>query len=241
MRAALLAAALLAPLPAAADGCVVGDVVDGDTFVCTDGRTVRLAGLRAPKPAAWEKDAAVADQARAGLARLLRGQTVAWETAALDRHGRLRAQATRADGLWLQGEMLRQGLAMVDTQRDCRDRAAELLAVEAEARAAGRGLWTVRRYQVQASDAVRGGAFRIVEGRVRLAVKRDGVVYLNFGEDWRQDFTLRLGGDAVDSFTAAGLDPLSLQGRRLRMRGWVEWRNGPQMEPDHAEQVEVLD
>jgi hypothetical protein len=29
-------------------------------------------------------------------------------------------------------------------------------------------------------------------------------------------------------------------GKRVRVRGWIEWRNGPMIEVSHAEQVEVL-
>ncbi len=236
-----LAMVLVMTGPAAADGCRIAGIADGDTLACDDGRRLRLAGLRVPKPAAWETDASFAATARAGLSALALGRAVVWSVAVPDRHGRLRAQLRRDDGVWLQGEMLRQGLAMVETQRDSRDEAAALLRLEAEARTAGLGLWTSRRYQVQSPESVRTGGWRIVEGRVLQAVKRNGVVYLNFGADWHKDFTVRLTGDGLRACAAAGLDPLALENHRIRVRGWVEWRNGPDIEPDHAEQIEPLD
>jgi micrococcal nuclease len=39
---------------------------------------------------------------------------------------------------------------------------------------------------------------------------------------------------------AAGLDPHSLAGKQVRVRGWVEWRNGPMIRADHREQIELL-
>lgn len=240
----LIAAALLLLLAgsaAAADSCAVADVPDGNTVACADGRLLRLAGLRAPKPAAWQKGAAFAESSRQGLTELLHGRAVTWDQAVADRHGRLRVQLRRDDGLWLQAELLRRGLAMVETQSDCAGQAAELLGLEAAARAAGRGLWALDRYRVQPADAVRTDDFRIVEGRVAEVARHDGVAYVNFGRDWRRDFTLRLDKASAERFAAAGLPPESLAGRRLRVRGWVAWRNGPQMEPDHPEQIELLD
>ena len=40
---------------------------------------------------------------------------------------------------------------------------------------------------------------------------------------------------------AAGLDLMSLPGRRIRVRGWVEWWNGPMIEISHPQEIEVSD
>ena len=40
--------------------------------------------------------------------------------------------------------------------------------------------------------------------------------------------------------TAAGIDPLGLQGRLLRARGWLEDYNGPSLELTHAVWLEIL-
>lgn len=234
----MVAVFLLLPLadPAAADTCRVAEVPAGDTMVCGDGRFVRLAGLRAPKPAAWERGAAFTEASRDGLAQLLRGRSVTWETAVPDRHGRLRARVLRDDGLDVREEVLRRGLAMVETQPECRDGAEGLLRLEMAARTAGRGLWALSRYRVQPAQSVQPHGWRIVEGQVQAIARRGSVVYVNFGQDWRTDFTLRLTGAVLDA-----VDADSLPGRRLRVRGWVGWRSGPQMEPDHAESIEILE
>jgi hypothetical protein len=43
-----------------------------------------------------------------------------------------------------------------------------------------------------------------------------------------------------EAFKAAGIDPKALAGKKLRVRGWVEWRNGPMIHATHAEQIELL-
>ena len=41
-------------------------------------------------------------------------------------------------------------------------------------------------------------------------------------------------------FRRAGLDPLALEGRWLRVRGWLKKWNGPMIEATHPEQIELL-
>ncbi|MDX1711308.1 MAG: hypothetical protein R3316_09250 [Rhodovibrionaceae bacterium] len=67
-----------------------------------------------------------------------------------------------------------------------------------------------------------------------------GRVYLNYGEDWRRDFTVTLDRKTAARFRDEGIDPLAYEGRRLRVRGWVKSFNGPMIEVTHPEQIEVL-
>jgi micrococcal nuclease len=43
-----------------------------------------------------------------------------------------------------------------------------------------------------------------------------------------------------DTLKAAGVDSKALAGKKLRVRGWVEWRNGPMIHVTHVEQIEIL-
>ena len=43
------------------------------------------------------------------------------------------------------------------------------------------------------------------------------------------------------SLSAAGLAPKALENRRVRVRGWVEERNGPRIEAASPEQIEIAD
>jgi hypothetical protein len=47
-------------------------------------------------------------------------------------------------------------------------------------------------------------------------------------------------GKARQLFSAAGMDPLALKGRRVRIRGWLESRDGPFVELVSPGQIEVL-
>lgn len=117
-----------------------------------------------------------------------------------------------------------------------------LLAIEAEARAAKRGLWGEWRYRVFDAENADGavGAFNLVDGTVLTAVSRSGRLYLNFGADYRTDFTATAKPSAARKWAKSGTDLASLAGARLRVRGYVSRINGPSIEITHVRQVEVL-
>ena len=80
----------------------------------------------------------------------------------------------------------------------------------------------------------------MVAGRVVDAVRIKSRIYLNFGDDWRDDFTVTLDARARSLFEQSGRDPLTLKGRTVRVRGWLRQRNGPMIEATHPEQIEVV-
>jgi hypothetical protein len=45
---------------------------------------------------------------------------------------------------------------------------------------------------------------------------------------------------ALRLFAEDGIDPLVLDGALIRVRGWVDDRDGPRIEITHPEQIEVL-
>lgn len=239
--------ATAAPL---ADGgqAVVAAVVDGDTVILDDRRQVRLPGLQAPKIALGRKgfrDWPLGTQSKAALAAMIEGRqvTLRYGGAREDRHGRVLAHLYRDDGTWVQGEMLRTGMARMYTFPDNRALTDAMRRMESEARAARRGIWADPFYAVRRpEDTGRDiGTFQVVEGKIVDVSLVKGVAYLNFGADWRTDFTVRIGKTALKVFKAAGVDPLEWAGRRIEVRGWIDKRNGPMISASHPEQIDLLD
>jgi endonuclease YncB( thermonuclease family) len=248
LRAFVFLVVLTGTMPAGAEPVAQGHVVavtDGDTVTLKGGAEVRLVGIQAPKLPlgragfpAWP----LADQAKAAAEALCLGQDVrlSYGGREVDRYGRLLAHVTTAAGTWVQGEMLARGLARVYTFADNRARAAELLAVEARARAARRGIWADPFYAVRRADTPENipvGRFELIEGRVRAAATVKGRGYLNFGPDRHTDFTATVAPRAMKLFG----DFDAYRARTVRVRGWVERRDGPMIEATHPEQIEVLD
>jgi len=214
-------------------------VPDGRTVALADGTVLRLSALDVPA-GRWR------DIARAALAELLQGRSVRpARLAPPDRYRRVPVQLQRDDSAWVQAALLGRGLARVDAAgADPAAALASLLAVEAEARAAGRGLWGDPGLAVRPAESLGRGdldRFQIVEGQVLQATLVRGRAYLNFGTDPRQDFTVTAEPELVRRLEASGQDLVTLQGRRIRVRGWLDWSGGPRIALIRIEQIERLD
>lgn len=225
----------------------VVEVIDGDTLKLADRREVRLVGIQAPKLPLGRRNFTpwpLAEESRAALVRLADGKILklSYGGASSDRHGRVLAHLTDESGRFIQAEMLRQGMARLYSFADNRARLDELFAAEREARAANRGIWALPYYRIRTPETISGDldSFQLVEGKVVRAAAAGGRIYLNFGADPKTDFTAVIQPGAGKSFAAIGLDPLSLTGRAIRVRGWIENRNGPLIQVTHPEQIELL-
>ena len=81
-----------------------------------------------------------------------------------------------------------------------------------------------------------------MEGRIIEATRlRSGRTYLNFGTDYRTDFTVMFDAEDEALFDAAGITAETLETRRVRVRGWIEDENGPMIRIDHPDRIELLD
>jgi micrococcal nuclease len=83
-------------------------------------------------------------------------------------------------------------------------------------------------------------SYQLIEGTVHAVGEGHKWIYVNFAEDWRHDFTIAIARKDLAAFETAGLDLERLPGKRVRVRGWVEWWNGPMIAATHPEQIEVL-
>ncbi len=239
-----------AELPVIASG-IVTDVIDG-AVVRMEGIDVdvRLVSIQAPKlPKGREGFVTwpLAFEAREALAAFVKGKAVTLHAGATprDRNGRYLAHVVREDGLWVQQDLLKNGWARVYTFADNRRFADALYAAEREARAGGRGIWADPYYALRAPDPAALdkdiGTFQVVEGVVLDAALVRGRTYLNFGEDYRTDFTATIPPDAAAVFRRSDFDPLSLEGKTIRVRGYLRDYNGPTMDITHPEQIDVGD
>lgn len=210
-------------------------VKDGGTLALDDGRSIKLAAIHVPRSQAAE----IALYALLGGGDL-RVLPIVDHT---DRYGRQRAHVFAADGRWAQAFLVAQGLARVDTQSDERLGAADLLALEAAARTAQRGLWNRPEYRVRTVDEAGRliDTFQIIEGRVARVERRGGRTKIVFGEDTSREFGVVIAPAARRLFNQVGLDLRSLDGKLLRVRGWIKYRNGAFIDISHPEQIERLE
>lgn len=116
-------------------------VIDGDTFVTTDGRKIRMIGINTPEVGRPFKQ-----EAADALKELIWGADVTLEydgpkAKAVGRYKRTLAYV-HAKGVFVTGEIVRRGLAYVYLYPDTKSHNEELIAYQREARAAKRYLWS---------------------------------------------------------------------------------------------------
>ena len=243
-------AGAVALCPAAGDvSATVASVHDGATFALADGTVVALAGIDPPRrPLGLAADAPwpIGDVARQGLATALAkgAVTLAWSGAAMDRYGRRRAYVF-AGGESVAMALLRQGLAQVRWREGEADCFGAFVAVEDPAIEAGLGLWSLPEFRPMAANdpslAAENGLYRLVEGRVESIGDGSRMTFLDFGRNFRRDFTVMVPQAVAAEMAGAGQPADTLAGRFVRVRGVIEENGGPAVRLNDAAELEVID
>ena len=229
---------LFLPVPTwAEEGAFVQRVLSGDSLVLKDGRTVRLAGIKVP--------AKTQEAARRFLETKVENKPVLLEKTTEDRYGRLAAAVFTTDGVHntdLQETLLSEGLAFLYPPTGDEPNLDFLLKKESQARQENRGLWTDPAYaDIMAEEASKAlGHFAFVRGKILAASRVKNKVYLNFGSDWHTSFTLEIAAHDLRAFKKAGIDPLELAGKTVRVRGGVQSRPGPVIFLTNPAPLEIL-
>lgn len=274
MRSATLKRAFLAfALLLAACGPQLGDLergedgrvvraFSGDTLLLENGERVFLAEIDAPT-----RDQPYAAQSQGELEALALHRTVRLAYGGARRWvGRPRegdtepppeaaiahvfVQSEGGGWFWLQHELVSRGAAFVRPRANNNARAAELIAIEAQARRAERGLWGQRDYRPLSAGAaaelaraanincLRGDApYHILETRIsdaRVFERR-----ASLAADGDIPFSIVVFGESFANWNGPALTTLT--GARIRVRGSLGvYRDEPQLCLDDASQLEIL-
>lgn len=226
----------------------VSVIIDPLTFVGKSGTVYQLSGLDCP--GLLDGDTAPALAAQKRLSELLLGKDIKLfgtkkeNTGRTNRLGHHLVQVVKVqDQIWVQGQLLSEGLVRVRTTASNPEMAAALLAAEQSARSKKIGLWGQTSYRIRSSEDTADSlnSFQLIEGTVKRTAIKTNTIFVNFGEDWQTDFTIGIPSTTRRLFARQNIDPLQLTGRHIRVRGWVRYYNGPYIEIDHPEQIELLD
>jgi Staphylococcal nuclease homologue len=222
---------------------IVTGIIDARTLMLDGGRQARLSAIEVetgnPEPLPSQ-----------GLRSLVGREVVLRRSGPeRDRYGRLLVHLFVPDPQserWIQADLVAQGEARVAARVGDRGCARELLAREKAAREAKLGVWSASESAIMPADdparlLANRGRFGIVEGKVVSVRESGNTIFVNFGRRWTQDFVMTLTKRNERAFAAAGVAPFRLQGRRVRVRGFIEQRGGPWIEAARPEQIEVLE
>jgi hypothetical protein len=103
------------------------------------------------------------------------------------------------------------------------------------------GLWRLPIYAVRRPDGLTArdtGGFVLVEGRVLSIAPTHEATYLDFAEDWHHGFTVRIPRALLQR--ADGFDPATLEGRQVRVRGWLAYEGRPILDLADPSALELL-
>jgi micrococcal nuclease len=218
------------------------------SFLGKDGNLYSLTGIDVPDSA--DQTSELPKTALMRLTKLIEGKEIKTFVTQKDDRGRINRLGERLihavepkGKIWIEGQLLSEGLARVRTTPDTPEMAKPLLAIEEKARNAGIGLWRLEEFQLLTPKAAVGkeNAFHLVEGTVESVASLRNVTFVNFGPDWKTDFTIGLTPAMRKQLARRNFDPMKLQGKTVRVRGWVRSYNGPYIEPTHPEQIEIVE
>lgn len=146
--------------PVSPDSTLVDQLIDGNTVVLAGGVTVRLVGVRAPETGVTDGKPAECFGAEAAhqLRSLLPpGSSVrlAYDTVWIDRSGHTLAYLYRLpDSLFVNAALIRGGYARAAAASSNQLHGYEFVALQRQARRAGRGLWSACAVTPSTSAAV---------------------------------------------------------------------------------------
>ncbi len=232
---------------------VIG-ILDGKTVRLEDGSILSLKGIQTAEMSDTGTEPGASSRpdhkAHLSLKQLVLGRAITLRSGKprRDRHNRILAHVfTTKDGtrLWIQGELVRSGLAMANPGPHRHNCSQMLLTLEQNARENDRGHWADRSFRIYRAWQTRAIAsreqtFQLVEGRIRRVSRLRNKFYLNFGRDWKTDFTIVVGRRVARQLHWRGSEFKKLKGKKVRVRGWIEFNRGPLIRLAHPHDLEIL-
>lgn len=161
----------------------------------------------------------------------------------VDRYGRLPVHLFQKDQ-WLQGKLLSKGraLAYPTTAKLACQRA--LLDAETKNTAKRENYWRDKGVEIRAtaldSLSEKLGHFVLVTGLVRSVGDRKRRLYLNFGENWAQDFTVSVAKQGAGKFKGSLNFLTKLKGKHVQVRGVLEDNRGPLIRVINEIQIQII-
>ncbi|MEA3329037.1 MAG: thermonuclease family protein [Candidatus Omnitrophota bacterium] len=226
----------------------VSKVIDGDTIELSNGKTVRYIGIDTPelrerKGSIWVyKPEEYGLQAEEANKKLVEGKkvTLEFDIVKTDKYGRWLAYVF-VDNKMVNQELLRLGYAVLYTYPPNVKYVEKLVAAQQEARQKKRGFW--KSYEIITHQEAAGhiGEFYTVRGRVTSTFASKKVVFLNFGRDWHEDFTVAIFKSNLGLFEDKAIDPVVFyKNKQIEVTGKIKFYNGPEIIINHPSQIKVI-
>ena len=225
------------------------EVIDGDTVKLSSGRLLRYIGLDTPEvrvkkngkfeyaPQPFSLEATEYNR------KLVEGKSirVEFDVVKKDKYGRLLGYCFVGD-VFVNAELIKQGYATVYTWPPNVKYVDTFVALGKQARVNKKGLWYDFKTIGHSQAHLHINKVKAVRGEVVNTHKSKKCVYLNFGKNWRTDFTVVIFNDALTSFAKKGIDPVVFyKNKKVEVVGRIKEYNGPEIIVNSPSQIEVIE
>jgi len=226
----------------------VVEVIDGDTVKLSNGRFLRYIGLDTPEVRIKDKDGdfkyrpqPFSLEAKEFNRKLVEGKLVRieFDIEKTDRYGRLLGYCF-VDKTFVNARLIEEGYAVLYTFPPNVKHTDSFVESQKKAQKKKKGLWGSFAIidHTQANQYI--NQVRSVEGRVMSTYKSKKCIYLNFGRDYKKDFTVVIFNNTLDFFNRKGVDPVSFYtGKKIRVMGRIREYNGPEIIVNSPYEIEV--
>ncbi len=227
----------------------VSEVIDGDTVKLSNGERLRYIGIDTPEVRTKKGRQFIYDpqpfalEAKEYNRKLVEGKAVRVEldVEKYDKYGRLLGYCFLGD-TFVNAKLIEEGLAVLYTYPPNVKYVDKFVNVQKQARLNKKGLWGSYEVIDQAQAAKFIGQIRTVRGRVLSTYQSSKCVFLNFGSDYKSDFTVVIFNNALAAFSRQGINPITFyRGKEVEVSGRIREYNGPEIIVNTPNELQVLD
>ena len=226
----------------------VDTVIDPLTIIMKDGKIIRLPSLDIPE-LVYPEPGYISVKSKNELEKLLPPGTEVILYQKLNAKndnqnsmGHIFAHLETKNGkIWVNGHLIQNGLARVAPSQTHNLLSDEMYKLEQNAREKEQNIWDENAYPIlNVADAPTAkGQFAIIEGTINSITSINNNVYWHFVSDKRNGFYVLIKPKVRKLLSRTGINPLSLQGHKIRIRGVVHEENGAFIELIHPAVLEL--
>ncbi len=224
------------------------EVIDGDTVKLSNGKLLRYIGIDTPE-VNIKKDnrfqyspQPYSLEAKEYNRHLVEGKVVKveFDLNKYDKYGRLLGYCFVED-IFVNAKLIEEGYAVLYTYPPNVKYADLFVNLQNQARDKKKGLWASYSL-IEASEAhLYINQIRRVRGKVLSTYESDKCVYLNFGRDYKSDFTVVIFKNSLSAFQSININPVdSYRGKTVEVTGRIKEYNGPEIIVNSPYEIEVV-
>ncbi|MBU2102314.1 MAG: thermonuclease family protein [Candidatus Omnitrophota bacterium] len=224
------------------------EVIDGDTIKLADGKLLRYIGIDTPETRIKKGNRFIyspqpgAVEATTFNKSLVSGKKVRieFDVQKTDKYGRLLGYCYVGD-TFVNARLIEEGYAVLLTYPPNVKYADLFVKLQKQAREARRGLWGAYAVIDHAQAHRFINQVRTVRGTVLNTHLTKKCMLLNFGSNYKDDFTIVIFANSYRFFEKAGIDPLTFyKGKTVQATGRIRSYNGPEIIANGPLDIEVV-